>query len=185
MKYSTKIRIGLPGSSSRRYNHVMWKIKSISEASKMKTLLFSEFYKGNYDEVGYELYLVRDTENNVMYVGISRDSVWHRWFDGGTSHMDSDANGNLYGKSYIGEVIERRFPTSWEWTIELWTKEDCLKICGERIKGRNLHSISIESLEPYMIHKFEPLYNIAHGGGRHEDPLITNKLDKLYKDIFG
>jgi hypothetical protein len=36
-----------------------------------------------------------------------------------------------------------------------------------------------------MIAKFEALYNVAHGGGRHEDPLTTEKLDSIYKDLFG
>ena len=41
----------------------------------MKSLLFSEFYNGKYDDHGYELYLVKDSDDNIMYVGISRDSV--------------------------------------------------------------------------------------------------------------
>ena len=45
--------------------------------------------------------------------------------------------------------------------------------------------MDIESIEPYMIVKFEPLYNVAHGGGRHEDPLTTNKLDTIHKDLVG
>jgi len=41
----------------------------------MKALSFSEFYKGNYIDLGYELYLVKDLDDNVMYIGISRDSI--------------------------------------------------------------------------------------------------------------
>jgi len=36
-----------------------------------------------------------------------------------------------------------------------------------------------------MIARFKPLYNVLHGGGRHEDPLTTKKLDTIYKDLFG
>lgn len=151
----------------------------------MKTLLFSEFYEGNYDEHRSELYLIKDPDENVMYIGISRDSIWHRWFGGGTSHMDRDISGKVYGKSYIGEVIERRFPNSWDWLIELWTKEDCLAICDAEFAGKSLDRIEIDLIEPYMIAKFEPLYNVLHGGGRHEDPLTTKKLDTVYKDLFG
>ena len=99
--------------------------------------------------------------------------------------MDRDAIGRIYGKSYIGEVIERRFPISWKWLIELWTKEDCLIVCGTEFVGRSLDQIEIESMEPYMINRFEPLYNVMHGSGRHEDPLITKKLNAIYKNIFG
>lgn len=151
----------------------------------MNNLRFSDFYKADYEDLGYELYIIKDSDGNVMYVGISRDSIWHRWFGGGTSHMDRDANGRVYGKSYVGEIIERRFPDSWNWIIELWTKEDCLAVCGQDIAGRDLDAIDIEATEPYMIRKFEPLYNIAHGGGRHEDPLTTEKLDEVYRRLFG
>jgi hypothetical protein len=51
--------------------------------------------------------------------------------------------------------------------------------------GRDLDKIEIESIEPYMIAKFEPLYNVTHAGGHHEDPLTTEKLDRIYKDLFG
>jgi len=151
----------------------------------MKELKFSEFYQGQFSDDGYELYIVKDIEKNVMYIGISRDSIWHRWFGGSISHMNSHATGKVYGKSYIGEVIERRLPSSWDWLIELWTKEDCLKACEATFIGKDLDKIEIESIEPYMILKFEPLYNVTHGGGHHEDPLTTKKLDAIHKDLFG
>lgn len=151
----------------------------------MKELLFSEFYEGNYDDHGYELYIIKDTKGQAMYIGIARDSIWHRWFDGATSHMERDVRGRMHGRSYIGEVIERRFPNSWNWVIELWTKEDCLKICENEFPGKSLDKIEIELMEPYMILKFEPMYNVIHGGGRHEDPLTTKRLNTIYKDIFG
>jgi hypothetical protein len=151
----------------------------------MKSLKISDFYTGLFVDEGYELYLVKDIEGLLMYIGISRDSVWHRWFGGGPSHMDANPEGKVYGKSYFGEVIERRFPHSWNWTIELWTKEECLSVCKDNFSGRDPAKITIESIEPYMIAKLEPLYNVTHGGGHHEDPLTTEKLDSLYKDLFG
>lgn len=151
----------------------------------MKELKLSEFHSAGYADEGYELYLVRNGEAKVMYIGISRDSVWHRWFGGGPSHMDTDGTGRVYGKSYLGEVIERRFPDSWEWTIELWTKEDCLQVLTPEFSGRDPNKLEIESIEPHMIARFEPLYNVMYGGGRHEDPLTTEKLDNVYRDLFG
>jgi hypothetical protein len=94
----------------------------------LKALNFSEFYKGDYADEGYELYLVKDVNQKVMYIGISRDSIWHRWFGGGPSHMDTNSAGKVYGKSYIGEVIERRFPSSWDWVVELWTRKECSNV---------------------------------------------------------
>lgn len=151
----------------------------------MKALKFSEFYQGDFTDEGYELYFVKDGKEKIMYVGISRDSIWHRWFGGGPSHMDTNSTGNVYGKSYIGEVIERRFPGSWDWVIELWTRNECLDVCKAEFSGRETGKIEIESIEPYIIAKFKPLYNITHGSGHHEDPLLTENLDTIYKTLFG
>jgi hypothetical protein len=151
----------------------------------MRALAFSEFYKGDFEDLGYELYVLRDTNNKAMYVGISRNSIWHRWFGGGTSHMDIGAGEKIFGTSNIGRVMERRFPSSWDWVIELWTKEDCLEVLGKDFEGKDADRINIETLEPYMINKFEPLYNIMHSSGSHEDPLTTKRLDDAYKKLFG
>jgi hypothetical protein len=151
----------------------------------MQAMKFFEFYKGHFADGGYELYFVKDIEERPMYIGISRDSIWHRWFGGGPSHMDINADGKIYGKSYFGEVMERRFPASWDWIIELWMKEECISACINEFSGRDPDKIEIESVEPYMIAKFEPLYNVTHAGGRHEDPITTKKLDSIYKDLFG
>lgn len=99
--------------------------------------------------------------------------------------MGIKASGKLYGKSYVGEVVERRFPSSWDWIIELWTKEECISACKDYFSGRDPDKIEIESIEPYMIAIFEPLYNVTHSGGRHEDPITTEKLDTIYKNLFG
>jgi len=99
--------------------------------------------------------------------------------------MDINASEKLYGTSDIGQVIERRFPSSWNWTIELWTKEDCLSVLDREFEGKNMERINIETMEPYMIKKFEPLYNVLHGVGKHEAPLTTKKLDDAYKKLFG
>ena len=61
----------------------------------MKLLKFSEFYKGEFADEGYELYFVKDIEEKPMYIGISRDSIWHRWFGGGPSHMGIKPSGKL------------------------------------------------------------------------------------------
>lgn len=151
----------------------------------MIAMTFSEFYRGDYEDQGYELYTIKDSNEKVMYIGISRDSIWHRWFGGGTSHMDINSAGKLYGKSYIGEIIERRLPNAWDWIVELWMKEDCLNVLGNEFDQKNLDKIPIELIEPYMIIKFEPLYNVMHRDGRHEDPLVSKKLDAMYKRMFG
>jgi hypothetical protein len=135
----------------------------------VKSLSFSEFYKGQFADDEFELYLLKDTDEKVLYIGISRDSIWHRWFGGGTSHMEVDAAGKIWGKSYVGEAIERGFPKSWEWIIELWTREDCLRTCKSEFSKRNITKVGIELIEPYMIAKFEPLYNVMHNRRSHQN----------------
>lgn len=151
----------------------------------MRTLTFSEFYKGDFEDIGYELYVLRDSDNKAMYIGISRNSIWHRWFGGGASHMTINNDEKIYGASYIGQVVERRFPSSWDWVIELWAKDDCLGILRKEFEGKDADRINIEALEPYMIKKFEPLYNVMYSSGSHEDPLTTKRLDDAYRKLFG
>ena len=151
----------------------------------MIALRFSEFYKGNYDDHGYQLYIIKDAGGDVMYIGISRMSIWHRWFGGSTSHMGVTADGKIFGSSHIGQVVEGHLPDSWNWTIELWTREDCLKILLEQFGERNFEKINMEEIESHLIRKFHPLYNVMHSGEYHEDPLSTKKLDGVYKKLFG
>jgi integrase len=142
----------------------------------MKSLSFSDFFSGGFDDDGFELYLLKDTNQKVLYIGISRDSIWHRWFGGGTSHMDMDAAGKICGRSHIGEVIEQCFPASWDWIIELWSHGDCLKACEAELSGRDIDKLEIGTIEPYMIVRFRPLYNLAHTGQPHEDPEVSKVL---------
>lgn len=41
----------------------------------MKRLMFSEFYKGEFEDIGYVLYFIKDLDNKAMYIGISRNSI--------------------------------------------------------------------------------------------------------------
>jgi len=150
----------------------------------VKSLSFSEFYKGQFADDGFELYLLKDSDENVLYIGISKDSIWHRWFGGGTSHMDIDAAGKICGKSHIGEAIEKCFPSSWNWVIELWTREDCLKACKSEFSKRNVNKVGIELIEPYMIAKFEPLYNVIHNRRNYENSATSNDLDSVTNYSF-
>ena len=91
-----------------------------------------------------------------------------------------------HGASPIGQVIENNFPLSWEWKIDLLTEEDCVRIilASEPI-GKDFTNCTIGILEENMINRFSPLYNVLYGGGFHEDPTATKKLDDDYKNIFG
>ena len=151
----------------------------------MKTLKFSEFYKNQYKDVGYELYFVKDSKGQALYIGISNGSIWNRWFGTGISHISTDFKGKLHGASHIGQIIVGNLPYSWDWTIELWTKIDCVKNLAIENIAIKINRITIKDLEVKMIRKFNPLYNVLHGEGYHEDPSDRKRLDDEYKKIFG
>jgi hypothetical protein len=150
----------------------------------MITLKFSQFFEGDFEDDGFELYHIRNERRESMYIGISRVSVWDRWFSGSMSHMIALGIREAKGNSTIGEVIERRFPASWEWMIELWTRDDCGKILENELGKRRSGDIPITDLEAMLIKKFQPLYNVMHASGLHEDPMISKALDEEFKEIF-
>lgn len=47
---------------------------------------FQDFHDQNYEETGYELYVMKNGLGDVLYVGISKWSIWERWF-GWSGHM--------------------------------------------------------------------------------------------------
>ncbi len=149
----------------------------------MIKLSFAQFFNSDFEDLGYELYIVKDVDM-VMYIGISRNSVWDRWFGGYGSHMEILSEQSIRGNSTIGDVIKRRLPDSWNWTIELWTNQDCREALREELNGQNAVDIPIITLEGYLIKKLNPLYNVMHANGPHEDPMMSNRLDDEYKKIF-
>ena len=49
----------------------------------MIELDFLQFHEHQYDENGYELYVIKNGLGNILYVGISTTNVWERWFGWG------------------------------------------------------------------------------------------------------
>ena len=91
----------------------------------MIKLTFSKFYKGDFVDEGYELYVVKDSEAAVHV-------HWNLSGFGLVSMVcvESLSHGSLVQwiiarqQRTIGEVIERRLPDAWNWHIELWTQDD-------------------------------------------------------------
>ena len=81
---------------------------------------FREFYSGEWvsDDQFYELYII-SKDDDIFYIGISRDSVWHRWF-GGRGHIPN-WNTGCYCASTVGCRIIDNLPGSWEYTVGLYT----------------------------------------------------------------
>lgn len=77
--------------------------------------------------------------------------------------MQVDRNGRSAGNSPIGDAIARNTPDSWMWTIELWTRQDCIQALAQQgvreIDGQELTRASIGTIEAYLLRTTAPHYN--------------------------
>jgi len=65
---------------------------------------FKDFYEYRYREDGfYELYVIKNAFEEILYVGISNQNIWNRWF-GWNGHITGDAN-YMIGESTVGKKI--------------------------------------------------------------------------------
>jgi len=150
----------------------------------MLTLTFAEFAEGSKfpDDFGrnYRLYVVRKGKN-ILYVGISEDHIWNRWFGGGTSHMwfaqkysGTLEGGSWQGNSRIGIEIQHNFPKSNKWLFDFWTLKEALDfmktdyIYNEEYNAFiiGIHRLSIKDVEPEMINFLSPKFNVIYNGAR-------------------
>lgn len=83
--------------------------------------------------IGCNLYIVK-YQGIVLYVGISRDHVYNRWF-GIRGHIHTTPDGRwINADSTIGELVVLNQPQSHEWEIEVMEIDN--KLLG--IKEREL-----------------------------------------------
>ena len=85
----------------------------------MIELDFQQFHDQKYREQRYELYMLKNGLGDILYIGISKNDVWQRWFGWG-GHMTWDGK-VIYGESPVGVKIENHLPDSLSWKIQLWT----------------------------------------------------------------
>src|SRR5690349_18734117 len=164
----------------------------------MIALTFRDFYNEKFERKPYSLYLVRDGDV-VLYIGISSDYLWNRWFGGGFSHMRLVPTGKgksvpMSNGSTIANKIEVNYPESAYWTIELWINDDCIEHLSKFEDVSFLIACKprkTEEIEASMIHHFKPLYNGTHNrGGSDLTPTKKERAQKeedrkAYGKIFG
>ena len=155
----------------------------------MIEISFREFFDDKYphDEF-YELYIMKNGFQEILYVGISSENIWNRWF-GWQGHILVGTN-YLVGESSVGRKVVDHLPESWDWKIQLWTFEDCMEFCADQlnINGR----YNIKWLEPLMIQRLRPSLNIIYNlnPGTDNTPLSEREkkrmeaLDRAYYEIF-
>ena len=155
----------------------------------MIALRFEDFHEENYEDKGFCLYVMKNGLGDVLYVGISTQDIWSRWFAWG-GHLTWDGK-IIYGESPIGEKIENHLPDSLNWEIQLWTLKDCIKFCRKELHD-NPSKVTIHEIEPIMIRKLSPALNITYNLnlGKETTPKSQRerereqKADKLYREIF-
>mgnify|MGYP001373148840 CR=1 FL=1 len=147
----------------------------------MIALTFDEFQDDEKfpDDDEIELYIVKDRKK-VLYIGISKDNVYNRWFSMPSSHMrfvqkySGTLEGGVWvGQSSIGIEIQKNFPKSLKWKIQLWSLKDCLEFLKmDYVYEDHLYLYphkcawyDIKTVEPKMIRHFRPKFNVIYNGG--------------------
>jgi len=158
----------------------------------MDTLTFEKFMSGDYPDDDYSIYIVRDNAE-VLYIGISRDNIYDRWFTASYSHIIKFADGALMGRSTIGEVIVGNMPNSLQWSIDLLSIEDCIKLLGDKSPCKSEYdNNALDKLERYLISELNPLFNVTHKTKNTHNTHrstekythFTNRLDAPAEDLI-
>jgi len=114
----------------------------------------------NYKDDAYVLYLCRDGNREILYVGMTNENAWDRWFHSPRSHIPMNFQGIRFGGTGIGRRIIDNLPNSYDWPIELWTISDAVNYfkLGDA-QMYELSSFGIRKLERKMISHFKPSIN--------------------------
>jgi hypothetical protein len=155
----------------------------------MIELTILEFHQQQYEEDRFCLYVVKNAEESILYVGISTKDVWERWFGWG-GHITWDGN-VIYGESPVGVKIENHLPDSLKWKIQLWSLKDCVEFCREEL-STDIAETTVHHVEPIMIRKLSPAMNTTLNlrPGKDTTPKSPKeieregRLDQVYKEIF-
>jgi len=155
----------------------------------MIELDFQQFHDQKYREKRYELYILKNGLGDILYIGISKNDIWQRWFGWG-GHMTWDGK-VIYGASPVGVKIENHLPDSLNWKIQLWTLQDCVNFCRNELPI-DTSEITIHEIEPLIIRKLSPALNSTYNlnPGKDTTPKsqkeieLERKADELYREIF-
>jgi hypothetical protein len=155
----------------------------------MIEITFREFYEYKYEEDGFhELYVMKNGLGEILYIGISNQNIWNRWF-GMRGHI-LDNGKFMSGESLVGKNVVNHLPGSWSWKIQLWTLNDCIEFCKKDLSPNGKYTIKY--LEPLMIKRLKPalntLYNLTPGADSmpksEKEKHYEKLLDKAYRDVF-
>jgi hypothetical protein len=150
----------------------------------MLKMTLKKFFKTDIDEGRHELYILK-RGSDVLYIGISERGVWNRWFGRMSGHMMRNIWGEFFPGSQAGRAVIENFPKSWQWTIELWTIQDCAEFLN--IQAGN-ESIYLHHVEQLMIEKLQPSLNVMHARyNKDTSDLFDTSADqqKAHRKLYG
>lgn len=155
----------------------------------MIEITFKEFYEYQYPKEDYhELYVMKNGLEDILYIGISSQNIWNRWF-GWNGHIAEGPN-FMIGESTVGRKVVDHLPDSWDWKIQLWTLDDCREFCADELNPNGRYDIKL--LEPFMIQKLRPslntIYNLNPGTDHtpksEREKRREAELEKAFRKIF-
>lgn len=153
----------------------------------MIAITFRDFYNERYNEPddGYSIYVIKDGET-ALYVGMSRVSVYGRWFGFGGHMMHGKGGYPVAVSDTISQRIETNYPESADWIIELWTVSDCIEFLSLYQDVALLHRMKqrqTENVEAAMIKQLKPLYNAKLSGSNGYHLPRTEKERVEFKEM--
>lgn len=151
----------------------------------MYKIKFSKFMNGRYPEnwdYSTELYIIRNSKK-VLYIGISRQGIWNRWFGNCRSHIFRNGYGEYLPNSHIAKLILNSMPNSNDWTIEFWTRRDCAAIIGIEDKP---YDEMLEYYEEELIMLLQPTENTLNANyhKRIDAKIYPDELREAHREIF-
>jgi len=147
----------------------------------MIEISFKAFHDQDYRERGYKLYVLKNGNEDVLYVGISTRSIWERWFGMNGHILWTDRYAT--GESEVGQKVVDHLPDSLQWKIQLWTLKDCISFCKDMLPSKR-SSPMIQFVEPLMIQKLSPALNVACNLHPGKDTTPISEREKLRKKLL-
>jgi hypothetical protein len=123
------------------------------------------FSNGWYEDGDHSIYVIRHLGGQVLYVGMSRDNIWNRWFYGCHAHIITNYYGEWFPGSSIGRYIIGNLPEANDYTVELWDVDECVDFCQDYIQNspyKNVKRWDVDKAEIVMIKKLSPALNVMH-----------------------
>ena len=129
------------------------------------TMTMGEFMRRDNPVTEHSIYILwyGKAGTQALYVGISRDNVWNRWFYRDGCHITLYKSGNMQGNTTVGQAVANNRPESLAWEIEF--------------RDYDYLNQRLERVERELIKELRPLLNYVNGVDlTNDEAKLMNKL---------